>query len=81
MLRSTLTVRWQTTIPAEVRKALNLKPRQKIIYELTGDGVLIKPQTDILPDLYGSLSSEVPAGTKEEERKSACRSRVKRYSK
>lgn len=81
MVESTLTTRWQTTIPKEVRKALNLKPRQKITYELTGDGVLMKPQGDILPDLYGSLSSEVPAGTKEEERKVACRSRVERYSK
>jgi antitoxin PrlF len=80
-MQSTLTSNWQTTIPAEIRKALNLKPRQKITYELTDDGaVLMKPQPNILTDLYGSLSSDVPAGTKEAERKSARNSRVERLT-
>ena len=34
MINSTLTDKWQTTIPVKVRKALNLKPRQRLVYEL-----------------------------------------------
>ena len=35
---STLTTRYQTTIPEMVRKALNLKKRDKIRYTLESDG-------------------------------------------
>ena len=44
MIQSTLTDRWQTTIPAKVRKALHLKPRQRLIYELMDGAVLVRPQ-------------------------------------
>ena len=78
-MQSTLTTNWQTTIPAEIRKALNLKPRQKLTYELTDDGaVLIRPKPEVLSDLYGSLRSDVPAGTKKAERQSARQSRIEK---
>ncbi|MEL6352945.1 MAG: type II toxin-antitoxin system PrlF family antitoxin [Cyanobacteria bacterium J06627_28] len=38
---STLTDRYQTTIPQNVRKALNLSKRDKISYTLRADGVVI----------------------------------------
>lgn len=39
--KSTLTDRYQTTIPQNVRKALNLSKRDKISYTLRADGVVI----------------------------------------
>ena len=37
MLHSTLTSKGQTTIPSEVREALNLRPGDKISYEVAGN--------------------------------------------
>lgn len=39
--QSTLTARYQTTIPAVVRKALDLKTSDKIAYEVTEDNQVI----------------------------------------
>ena len=58
MIRSTLTDQGQTTIPAAIRKALGLKPRQRLRYELVEGGVLIRPETEHLMDLAGSLKSD-----------------------
>ncbi len=80
MLRSTLTDTGQTTIPAKVRKALKLKPRQRLIYEIHDDGVLLKPETETLADLYGSLKSSVPAASAKVERNTARTKRVNRHS-
>lgn len=79
MLRSTITARGQTTIPAEVRKALRLKARQRVTYEVTDKGVLMKPETEDLMDLAGSLKSTVAAGTKAQEREKAREARRGRY--
>jgi len=69
MIRSTLTDRWQTTIPAEVRVALGLHPRQGLLYEVHGETVTIRPE--LLMDLAGCLKTDQPAGTKEQERQAA----------
>ena len=79
MIRSTLTDRWQTTIPAEIRKALGLKPRQRLIYELVDGAVLIKPQPETLKDLYGYLADGKSAASKGEEREVARQARAARY--
>ena len=78
-IKSTITDRGQTTIPAAVRKALNLKPRQRLTYEVFQDGVLIRPETESLMDLAGCLKSKVPAATKPEEREKAREARLGRY--
>ncbi|MEO1009586.1 MAG: type II toxin-antitoxin system PrlF family antitoxin [Planctomycetota bacterium] len=80
MIRSTLTERWQTTIPAAIRKALRLKPRQQLTYELVDGGVLIRGQCGSLDDYYGCLGDDAQAGTKAEERRAARESRVARYT-
>lgn len=41
MLASTLTSKGQTTIPAEVRKALNLNPGDVVAFEIKNHKVLI----------------------------------------
>ena len=76
MIRSSITRRWQTTIPAEVRRALRLSPEQKLVYEIRGETVVIRPEGESLMDLRGSLGGKRPAGSKQEERDAARRSLV-----
>ncbi len=79
ILKSTITERGQTTIPAEVRKALGLKPHQRLTYEIRDDGILLRPETENLMDLAGCLKSHVPAVSKAEERAKARDARRGRY--
>jgi AbrB family looped-hinge helix DNA binding protein len=78
VIRSTLTDRGQTTIPAAVRKALGLQPRQQITYEVREDGVLIRAERETLTDLAGSIRSAVPLATKAQERAAARAARGER---
>jgi bifunctional DNA-binding transcriptional regulator/antitoxin component of YhaV-PrlF toxin-antitoxin module len=55
MTYSTLTSKGQTTIPMEVRKALNLKPRQRIIYEVKGSSATLKAQTETILASFASV--------------------------
>ncbi len=69
MIQSTLTGKGQTTVPAQVRNAMNLKPNQKIQWEIQPDGTaIVRPQPSAL-ELFGSLKSEVsfPGISKETE--------------
>ena len=79
MINSTLTDKWQTTIPAEVRKALHLKPRQRLTYELVEGAVLVKPQPETLKDLYGFLADGQAPADKSEEREAARKARAAKY--
>ena len=78
MIRSTLTRRWQTTIPAAVRRTLRLRPEQKLVYEIRIETVTLRPEGPSLMDLRGALASDRPGGSKLEERASARRDRVER---
>ena len=55
MAQSTITDKFQTTIPLEVRLALNLRPRQRVSYEVRGDGSAVMRPAPGLDDLFGSL--------------------------
>lgn len=44
MTHSTITSKGQTTLPAQIRRALHLKAGDRIVYEIQGDSVLIRPQ-------------------------------------
>jgi bifunctional DNA-binding transcriptional regulator/antitoxin component of YhaV-PrlF toxin-antitoxin module len=79
LLKSTITARGQTTIPAAIRKALKLRPRQRLTYEILQEGVLLRPEAESLIDLAGCLKSNVPAATKTEEREKAREARLGRY--
>ena len=79
MLTSTITEKGQTTIPAEVRKALSLKPHQRLTYEICDGGVVVRPETENLMDLAGSLKSDVPAASKAQEREAARAARRGRH--
>ena len=52
---SELTSKGQMTIPKEVRKALNLKPSEKVIIVVEGDQAIIKPLRGNLLDIGGSI--------------------------
>ena len=54
---STLTDKGQTTVPREIRDALQVKPRQRLTWELQRDGsAVVRPQGSAL-DFFGSLKS------------------------
>jgi antitoxin PrlF len=52
---SVLTSKGQMTIPKEVRKALNLRPSEKVIIVVEGDQAIIKPLKGSLLDIGGSI--------------------------
>jgi antitoxin PrlF len=79
MLTSTITEKGQTTIPTAVRKALSLKPHQRLIYEICEGGVVVRAETANLMDLAGSLKSNVPAAGKTQERDAARAARLGRH--
>jgi AbrB family looped-hinge helix DNA binding protein len=56
MLHSTVTKKGQTTIPGEVREALNIKPGDKLEYALEADHVTFRVHPGTRP-LRGALAS------------------------
>ncbi len=59
MPHSTITSKGQTTLPAQIRHALHLKTGDKILYEIQGDSVVIRPHPGVMA-VFGSLKP--PAG-------------------
>lgn len=51
-----LTSKGQITVPKEVRKALNLKPSEKVIVVVEGDQAVIKPLKGNILDIGGSVT-------------------------
>ena len=68
MAQSTITDKFQTTIPLEVRLALKLKPRQRVSYELRSDGSAVMRPAPGLGELFGSLKIKRPAASAREEK-------------
>jgi AbrB family looped-hinge helix DNA binding protein len=50
-----LTSKGQMTIPKEIRKALDLKPSEKVIIVVEGDHAVIKPLRGSILDIGGSI--------------------------
>ena len=71
MRQSTITDRFQTTIPLEVRQALNLVPRQRVSYEVRGDGSAIIRPVPRLDELFGSLKLNQPLANARAEKQAA----------
>jgi AbrB family looped-hinge helix DNA binding protein len=42
-MRSTVSVRWQTVIPQEVREALGIEPNSKLEWEVTNGHIVVHP--------------------------------------
>lgn len=71
MTHSTITDKFQTTIPLEVRQALGLLPRQRVSYEVKGDGSAVIRPVPGLDALFGSLKTKRPAATPQAEKQAA----------
>jgi bifunctional DNA-binding transcriptional regulator/antitoxin component of YhaV-PrlF toxin-antitoxin module len=71
MATSTLTDRGQTTVPLEIREALKIFPRQRLIWESRKDGsAVVRPAPSVM-ELAGSLKSNIPFPGIREETESA----------
>jgi len=55
---SILTQKGQTTIPKEIRKFLKLEPNDKILYQVEGQRVILKPLKGNILDLRGSVTAK-----------------------
>lgn len=55
---SSLTSKWQTTIPKEIRNLLGLKPTDKILYVVDGKKVILKPLRGNILELRGSVRTK-----------------------
>ena len=71
MTQSTITDKFQTTIPREVREALQLKPRQRLSYEVRTDGSVVMRPELALDELFGSLKLRRPVASTREEKQTA----------
>lgn len=71
MTQSTITDKFQTTIPREVREALQLKPRQRLSYEVRKDGSVVVRPEPALDELFGSLKLRRPVASTREEKQAA----------
>jgi AbrB family looped-hinge helix DNA binding protein len=54
---TTLTQKGQVTIPVEIRTRLGLKPRDKVVFELAGDIVTLRPARSRILEGYGSVQA------------------------
>ncbi|HEY5813739.1 MAG TPA: AbrB/MazE/SpoVT family DNA-binding domain-containing protein, partial [Terrimicrobiaceae bacterium] len=57
-MKTRITERGQVSIPAELRREMNLKPGQTIVWEKVSDRecrLIIEPRTAIKPDPAGAL--------------------------
>ena len=71
MVTSTLTYKGQTTVPQEIREALGVAPRQRLVWEIRKDGsAVVRPMPSVM-ELAGSLKSEVPFTSIREETEAA----------
>ena len=68
MSQSTITDKFQTTIPAEVREALKLSPRQRVSYEIRPDGSAILRPVPNLDQLFGSVNLRRRVASSREEK-------------
>jgi antitoxin PrlF len=51
----TMTQRSQVTVPAEVRRVLGLKPRDRVAFEIKGAEVRLRPAEFTLETAFGSV--------------------------
>jgi antitoxin PrlF len=61
MLHSTMTSRGQTTIPGEIREALNIRPGDRLEYQVAGDRVQFRVHPGA-HSLKGALVSDKGQG-------------------
>jgi len=69
MIQATVSTKGQITLPSDVRKALAIKPGDRLIFEVVGDALNARVlHTDDIDDLFEALPGVDHVGTPEEER-------------
>ncbi len=51
-----VTVKGQVTIPAEMRRELDIRAGDRVVVSRTGDGVLMQKAETVVEQAYGSLA-------------------------
>jgi antitoxin PrlF len=69
--RSVVTRKGQITIPAEIRRALNIKEGDKVTITLQENEVKVSRTGSVVETTAGALKSAMPALSIEEERRAA----------
>ena len=54
----TVTSKGQVTIPAEIRRLLEMEPGDKVVFRVTEDGVELQPVTMSLEDTFGAVTPQ-----------------------
>lgn len=67
-LETTLTQKGQVTIPIEVRTQLGLKPRDRVVFEIEGEVVRLKPAVSRVLRGYGAVKPSGPSRSLNQER-------------
>ncbi len=57
MLASSITSKGQVTLPAAIRKQLNLKAGDRIVFTLEGNKIIAEPVTDDVSSLFGTINT------------------------
>ena len=68
---SVVTRKGQITIPAEIRRALNIKEGDKVAFVMEAGEVKLSRTGSIVAATAGALKSDMPALSAEEERRAA----------
>lgn len=61
-ITTTITQRSQVTVPAEVRRVLGVKPRDKVTFTIADGEVRLRPVSYSLESAYGSVQPSGQAG-------------------
>jgi bifunctional DNA-binding transcriptional regulator/antitoxin component of YhaV-PrlF toxin-antitoxin module len=75
---STITSKWQVTIPEDVRKEIPLKIGQRIAWEVAGDK-LVGRRVRAIRELAGCLKSETPADERTESARAFAQAALDRH--
>ena len=54
-IMTTMTQRGQVTVPAEVRRLLGLRPREKVTFAIDGESVRLLPTRYTIDTAFGSI--------------------------
>ncbi len=53
---TTVTSKGQVTIPGELRRALNIKPKDKVAFELVDGEIRLRPAKSVVEATYGAVT-------------------------
>ena len=57
---TTVTQKGQVTIPGPIRKAMKIKPKDRVVFEIVNGEVRIKPVKSVVDATYGSVKPLKP---------------------